>query len=128
MRLGIGASYEDITLTVDVAATAAPSVTNTATVSGGGEVNTGNDTANDPTTIVQAISETMCGFTAGNTYNFTTVNPVAIQINTLGTLDCITVTRTDTNHPNATLPASRPAATGRSTARRAAAGRPPASR
>ncbi len=100
--LGAGASYEDITLTVDVTATAGPSVTNTATVSGGGEVNTGNDTADDSTTIVQAISETKCGFTAGNTYNFTTVNPVAITIDTLGTLDCITVTRTDTNHPNAT--------------------------
>jgi trimeric autotransporter adhesin len=100
--LGIGASYEDITLTVDVAATAAPSVTNTATVSGGGEANTGNDTANDPTTVVQAISETLCGLTEGNSYNFTTVNPVAIQIDAVGTLDCITVTRTDANHPNAT--------------------------
>jgi trimeric autotransporter adhesin len=100
--LGIGASYEDITLTVDVAPTAAPSVTNTATVSGGGEVNTGNNTANDLTTIVQAISETLCGFTAGNTYSFTMVNPVAIQIDAAGTLDCITVTRTDANHPNAT--------------------------
>lgn len=100
--LGAGASYNDLTLTVNVAANAGPSVTNTATVSGGGESNTGNDTANDPTTIVQAISETKCGFTAGNTYNFTTVNTVAITVVTVGTLDCITVTRTDANHPNAT--------------------------
>jgi hypothetical protein len=100
--LGVGANYDDITLTVDVATTAGPSVTNTATVAGGGEVNTGNNTVNDPTTIVQAISETKCGLAAGNTYNFTTVNPVSIQINTQGTLDCVTVTRTDANHPNAT--------------------------
>ena len=46
-----GNSYPDITLTVNVAANAPPSVTNTASVSGGGETNTGNDTASDPTTI-----------------------------------------------------------------------------
>jgi uncharacterized repeat protein (TIGR01451 family) len=45
-------SYPAITLTVNVASNAPSSVTNSATVSGGGEVNTGNDTANDPTTIV----------------------------------------------------------------------------
>lgn len=100
--LGAGASYPDITLTVNVAANAGPSVTNTAAVSGGGEANAGNNTANDATTIVQAISQTTCGLAAGNTYIFTTVNPVAIQIQTLGTLSCITVTRTDANHPNAT--------------------------
>ena len=100
--LGAGLSYDDITLTVNVVANAGPSVTNTATASGGGQVNTGNDVANDPTTISQAISETRCGLVAGNTYSFTTVNPVSIQINTLGALDCITVTRTDANHPNAT--------------------------
>jgi uncharacterized repeat protein (TIGR01451 family) len=51
--LAASASYPAITLTVDVAASAAASITNTATVSGGGEVNTANDTAIDPTTIVQ---------------------------------------------------------------------------
>jgi uncharacterized repeat protein (TIGR01451 family) len=49
--LAAGTSYPDITLTVDVAANAPASVTNTATVSGGGETNTGNDSANDQTTI-----------------------------------------------------------------------------
>ncbi len=43
------ASYPPLTLTVDVAANAPASVTNTATVSGGGESNTANDTANDLT-------------------------------------------------------------------------------
>ena len=46
-----GASYPVLTLTVTVATTAPSSVTNTATVSGGGETNTGNNTATDVTTI-----------------------------------------------------------------------------
>ena len=46
-----GASYPPITLTVSVANNAPPSVINTATVSGGGETNTANDTTTDPTTV-----------------------------------------------------------------------------
>jgi hypothetical protein len=49
--LAAGASYPAVTLTVNVAASAPTIVTNTATVSGGGEVNTSNDTAQDATTI-----------------------------------------------------------------------------
>jgi uncharacterized repeat protein (TIGR01451 family) len=49
--LAAAASYPAITLTVNVASNAPSSVTNTATVSGGGETNTSNDTANDVTTI-----------------------------------------------------------------------------
>ena len=48
--LAAGASYPALTLTVNVAAAPAD-VTNTATVSGGGETNTSNDTASDPTFI-----------------------------------------------------------------------------
>jgi len=47
-----GAGFPPITLTVDVAANAPPLVTNSATVSGGGETDTSNDTANDLTTII----------------------------------------------------------------------------
>ena len=50
--LPAGSSYPVITLTVSVVPEAPASVTNTATVSGGGESNTSNDTASDPTTIV----------------------------------------------------------------------------
>jgi uncharacterized repeat protein (TIGR01451 family) len=50
--LANGGSYPALTLTVNVAANAPASVTNTANVSGGGEINTANDTASDPTTIV----------------------------------------------------------------------------
>ena len=49
--LAAGSSYPAITLTVNVANNAAASLTNTATVSGGGETNTSNDTASDATTI-----------------------------------------------------------------------------
>ncbi|MDQ2975271.1 MAG: hypothetical protein M3R69_07655, partial [Acidobacteriota bacterium] len=49
--LAAGASYSPITLTVTVANNAPASVTNSATVSGGGESNAANNTANDPTTI-----------------------------------------------------------------------------
>jgi uncharacterized repeat protein (TIGR01451 family) len=50
--LAAGNSYPALTLTVNVAALSPPSVTNSVTVSGGGESNTANDTANDPTTIL----------------------------------------------------------------------------
>jgi len=49
--LASAASYPTITLTVSVAANAAASVTNIATVGGGGELNTANDTFMDVTTI-----------------------------------------------------------------------------
>src|SRR5262249_20806754 len=49
--LAAGASYPAITLTVSVAANAPSTVTNTATVSGGGDVNAGNNTATDPTMV-----------------------------------------------------------------------------
>jgi CSLREA domain-containing protein/uncharacterized repeat protein (TIGR01451 family) len=50
--LAAAASYPAITLTVNVSVGAAASVTNIVTVSGGGEVNTANNQASDPTTIV----------------------------------------------------------------------------
>lgn len=49
--LAANTSYPPITLTVNVAPTASASITNTATVSGGGQTNTSNDSVNDPTTI-----------------------------------------------------------------------------
>ena len=49
--LASGSSYPAITVTVQVSGTAPSSVTNTATVSGGGDTTPGNNTASDPTTI-----------------------------------------------------------------------------
>lgn len=51
-----GASFPPITLSVNVSLSAPPSVTNTATVSGGG-ANTSNNTANDPTQINAAVPD-----------------------------------------------------------------------
>jgi uncharacterized repeat protein (TIGR01451 family) len=51
-------AYPPLTLTVNVANDAAPIVTNAATVSGGGEAYTGNDTSADPTAIAQIIDLT----------------------------------------------------------------------
>ena len=52
--LAAGASYPAVTVTVNVASTAPASVTNQATVSGGGETNTANNSASDPTAITPA--------------------------------------------------------------------------
>ena len=49
--LAVGSSYPVITLTVNVSQSAPASVTNSVAVSGGGQTNTANDTATDPTTI-----------------------------------------------------------------------------
>src|SRR6185436_3524331 len=49
--LAVGASYPPIAITVNVTSNAPASVTNTAGVSGGGDVNAANNTASDPTTI-----------------------------------------------------------------------------
>ena len=68
-----GASYPAVTVTVTVASTAPASVTNQATVSGGGETNTANDTASDPTAITPGcpdltVTKTHAGaFTQGQT-------------------------------------------------------------
>jgi uncharacterized repeat protein (TIGR01451 family) len=51
--LAASGSYPAITVTVNVAADAPGSVTNSVTVSGGGEKNTLNDTATDVTTVIQ---------------------------------------------------------------------------
>jgi uncharacterized repeat protein (TIGR01451 family) len=79
-------SYPPITLTVNVANDAPGTLTNTATVAGGGEKNTNNDTANDPTTIIQtgadlAITKVHSGkFIQGQTGTYTiTVTNVGLS-------------------------------------------------
>ena len=56
-----GQAYPAIALTVTVANNALAVVTNTATVGGGGEFNTANNTARNATTIIQAADLTMGG-------------------------------------------------------------------
>ena len=50
-----GASYPPITVTVAAATNAPASVTNVATISGGGDANAANNTASDPTTVFAYI-------------------------------------------------------------------------
>jgi uncharacterized repeat protein (TIGR01451 family) len=73
-----GSSYPAMALTVNVASNAPANVTNTATVSGGGEINTANDTANDLTAIVQAPTVTTAAatsITSGSATLSGSVNP-----------------------------------------------------
>jgi uncharacterized repeat protein (TIGR01451 family) len=63
-------AYPVITVTVDVALNAPPSVTNVATVSGGGEVNTANDIAQDPTTILPPLHPDLALFVNHSFNNF----------------------------------------------------------
>ncbi|MFO1306489.1 MAG: DUF11 domain-containing protein [Burkholderiales bacterium] len=98
--LAAGGSYPAITLTVNVAANAPALVTNTATVSGGGDNTAGNNTANDPTTITVppppdlTIAKTHVGNFAqgqvGATYTITVSNAGG------GPTDGSVVTVTDT--------------------------------
>jgi uncharacterized repeat protein (TIGR01451 family) len=55
--LAAGGSYPAITVTVNVANNAPATVLNTATVSGGGELNAGNNTATDSTTIIPTFPD-----------------------------------------------------------------------
>src|SRR5205823_3850283 len=57
--LAASTSYPAITLTVNVANNASASLSNSVTVSGGGELNTANDSATDATTIIQVADLTV---------------------------------------------------------------------
>ncbi|HEX8503347.1 MAG TPA: hypothetical protein VF659_22375 [Pyrinomonadaceae bacterium] len=87
--LAPGASYPPITLVVNVLQTAAASLTNTAAASGGGQTNTANDSANDPTAVVSSAD-------LGLTKTVNNPNPVQGQNVTF------TVTLTNAGPSNAT--------------------------
>ena len=94
-----GASYPPITLTVNVSSSAPATVTNTATVSGGGDTNPANDSASDPTTVTPqavgadlAIAKTHAGDARAGQIGFT----YRITVNNAGTVASAgTVTVTD---------------------------------
>jgi uncharacterized repeat protein (TIGR01451 family) len=96
--LASGASYEPITLTVNVAADAPGLVTNSATVSGGGDKNPDNNTATDPTTVIMtgpdpAITKSHSGpFIQGQQGTYT----IIVKNAGLSPLDGTLVTVTDT--------------------------------
>jgi uncharacterized repeat protein (TIGR01451 family) len=69
--LAAATSYPTLTLTVNVGAAAPASVTNVVTVSGGGETNTANNTASDPTTIGSTSGS---GAPVSDEFNVTSLN------------------------------------------------------
>src|SRR5205823_13990608 len=95
--LAAGSSYPKITLTVNVASDAPASVTNTATVSGGGETNTANNTASNPTTINTPPDLTINKSHSGNFRVGQTGATYSIVVtNSGGTATSGTMTITDT--------------------------------
>src|SRR6185295_5545211 len=57
--LAAGGSYPDLTIIVSVATDIAPSVVNVATVSGGGDVNSANNSASDTTSSIPVADLTI---------------------------------------------------------------------
>ena len=108
--LAPGGSYDPITLTVNVAANAPTQVTNVATVSGGGEVNTANDTANDVTNIVAAAASvtTAVAVVPPSNASGTTVTYAAVVTNN-GPSTASNVDLTDVLTGNATFVTPPPA-------------------
>ena len=80
--LANGSSYPAITVSVNIPTNAPASVTNSATVGGGGETNTANDTANDPTTIINPPDVTVSVFDSlpGNYFQGQTTGALLIQV------------------------------------------------
>src|SRR5207237_150494 len=98
--------YPTITVTVNVAANAPATVINSATISGGGELNAANDTSNDPTTITPVadltVSKTHSGnFTQGQTgaaYTITVTNSgPGPTLGTVSLTDSLSASLTATN-------------------------------
>ena len=81
--LAAGSSYPSLTINASVAQTAPSTVTNTALVSGGGEINLANDSATDVATVVSSADLTVS--------NIASPNPVAAGNN-------ITYTQIATNN------------------------------
>lgn len=82
--LAPGASYPALLLTVTVSPTAPANVTNTATVAGGGEVNTANDSAADPTAVTQVADLTITKTHAGTFHPGDAADAYTITVSNVG--------------------------------------------
>jgi uncharacterized repeat protein (TIGR01451 family) len=95
--LAAGASYPEITLTVDVASNAPASVINNVSVSSsGGDSNPANNTASDPTTIgkpdltvYKVHNGVFARSSSGNTYTITVANSGDAGAPTIGTVSVV---------------------------------------
>ncbi|HEX8155075.1 MAG TPA: FG-GAP-like repeat-containing protein, partial [Thermoanaerobaculia bacterium] len=93
--LAPAASYPAITVTVKVASSAAASVTNTVTVTGGGEVNTTNNSASDLTAITPTTDVTLVKAHGGSFMQGATGRTYTLRVRNAGglaTSGTITVT------------------------------------
>jgi uncharacterized repeat protein (TIGR01451 family) len=96
--LSANSSYPTITVTVNVAVNAPASVTNSATVSGGGDTNPVNNTANDNTAIVPSVIDLRMSLRAGPSFSVGDTNDLVVfGVNNFGNAPSIgpmTVTTT----------------------------------
>ena len=105
--LASAATYPPITLTVTVASNAALSLTNSATVSGGGDTNAANNVANDVTTITGIPDLTVVSSHSGNFIEGQTGATYSIVVtNSSNALTTGTVTVVDTLPPGFQGPAT----------------------
>jgi uncharacterized repeat protein (TIGR01451 family) len=82
-----GNSYPVITLTVNVTATSPTTVTNSATVSGGGDTNAANNTAGNPTVIAAPVPDLRVAVSGNTSVNQgTTGYTYTTSISNVGTL------------------------------------------
>jgi uncharacterized repeat protein (TIGR01451 family) len=115
LAAGSNSSYPPITLTVNVAANAVTQVLNTATVSGGGETNTANDTATDLTIIAapdMTISKVHTGAINGAFFQGETGATYSIFVTNNGTLTSSGVVTVVDTLPAAGLTATAVSGTG----------------
>ncbi len=80
--LDVGAS-SSFQLTVGVGTAAVPSVTNVAHVAGGGEVNTANDTASDPTTVTEGFDLSLSATDAPDPVPYSDTITYTLTVNNL---------------------------------------------
>src|SRR5438132_1243364 len=88
-------SFPAISITVNVAQSAASSVTNTATVSGGGEVNTANDTAADLTNVVSRADIAVAKIASSGTVTVGSTVTFTVTVTNNGPSDATGVQITD---------------------------------
>src|ERR1700730_9295623 len=102
------ASFPDISITVSVAQSAVSPVTNTATVSGGGEVNTANDTATDLTNVVSSADIAVTKIASSGTVTVGSNVTFTVTVTNNGPSDATGVQITDPLPPGLTFVASTP--------------------
>jgi uncharacterized repeat protein (TIGR01451 family)/fimbrial isopeptide formation D2 family protein len=94
--LAAGASYPAITITVNVLQTAANSVTNTASVAGGGgNISTSNDSASDATTVVSSADLSLTKTVNNSTPTINTNVTFTLTLSNAGPTNASGVTVTD---------------------------------